>query len=112
MIKVYADQTLWMVTHVKNLLEASRIPSEIRNEFAQGGVGELSFVDAWPEIWVAPEHAHLAKRLINDLQLEGINRSRAIGEDWVCSCGEINGAMFYSCWACEKDRGENGKLPE
>lgn len=105
MIKVYADQTLWMVTNIKNLLEASHIPCEIRNEFAQGGVGELSFVDAWPEVWVAPEDAHLAKRLIQDMQLEGVNRNKVQGEDWVCAaCGEVNGAMFYSCWSCQTDR--------
>lgn len=103
-IKVYADPTLWMVTHVKNLLEVSRIPSEIRNEFAQGGVGELSFVDVWPEIWVAPEDAHLAKRLIKDLQLEGVSRSQTVAADWVCPCGEANGAVFYACWSCQKDR--------
>ena len=104
MIKVYADQTLWMVTNVKNLLEASHICCEIRNEFAQGGVGELSFVDAWPELWVAPEDAYLAKQLIHDMQLEGADRSKITTEDWVCSCGEVNGAMFYSCWSCQKDR--------
>ena len=104
MIKVYADQTLWMVTHVKNLLEISHIHCEIRNEFAQGGVGELSFVDAWPELWVAPEDAYLAKQLINNMQLERTERSNISTEDWVCSCGEVNGGVFYSCWSCQKDR--------
>lgn len=93
-----------MVTNVKNLLEASHIPCEIRNEFAQGGVGELSFVDAWPEVWVAPEDVQQAKNLISDMQLETAQRSKAQGDDWVCQCGELNGATFYSCWSCQRDR--------
>jgi len=104
-IKIYADQTLWMVTHVKNLLEASHIVCELRNEFAQGGVGELSFVDAWPELWVAPEDAHLAKQIINDMQLENNVSATTSAQEWICPCGEENGSSFYSCWSCERDKG-------
>lgn len=101
---MYADQTLWMVTNVKNLLEASQISCEIRNEFAQGAVGELSFVDAWPEVWVAPEQSHMAKKLINDYQLESTADNSRHEQDWQCTCGELNGERFYSCWACQQDR--------
>lgn len=107
MIKVYASQTLWMVTNVKNLLEARHISCEIRNEYAQGGVGELSFVDAWPEVWVAPEDAHLAKCCIKEMQLEGHHTASDVTTDWFCPCGEANGASFYSCWACQRDRPNN-----
>ena len=104
MIKIYADQTLWMVTHVKNLLEASHIVCELRNEFAQGGVGELSFVDAWPELWVAPEDAHTAKKIIEQMQPEANNSDNGALKEWMCPCGESNDASFYSCWSCERDK--------
>ena len=88
-----AHQTLLMVANIKNLLEAAHIPCELRNEYAAGGVGELSFIDTWPELWVALEDVALAKKLISEYQ--------ATSElDWQCSCGEINGAAFGSCWHC------------
>ncbi len=85
-----------MVSHVKNLLEAAHIPCELRNEYAAGGVGELSFIDAWPELWVNYEDVALAKELINDQQLPLV-------KEWRCVCGEINGPAFSSCWACQAD---------
>ena len=90
--------------NVKNLLEASHIPCEIRNEYAQGGVGELSFVDAWPEVWVAPEDAHLARQCIASMQLDSAQQNSSDNSDWLCVCGEMNGASFYSCWSCRRDR--------
>lgn len=94
MQKIFCDQTLLSVTHLKNLLEAAHINAEIRNEFAAGGVGELSFIDAWPELWVAYEDVAQANKIINEFK-EGES-----GEDWICVCGESNGSNFGSCWSC------------
>jgi hypothetical protein len=98
MQKIYTDQTLLMVTHMKNLLEVAHINSELRNEFLAGGVGELSFIDAWPELWVAYEDVAGAKQLI------AADLESSKGNDWQCTCGEANGAAFSSCWACQLDR--------
>ena len=97
MQKIYTDQTLFMVTHIKNILEAAHIHCELRNEYAAGGVGELSFIDAWPELWVNYEDVALAKQLIDEYQ----STSK---QEWRCSCGEMNGAAFSSCWSCQADR--------
>jgi len=98
MQKVYTAQTLLQVTHIKNLLETAKITTELRNEYAAGGVGELSFVDAWPEIWVNYEDTSLAKKIIHDFQ------DPDKGLDWWCSCGEKNGTAFASCWSCKADK--------
>jgi hypothetical protein len=98
MQKVYTDQTLLMVTHIKNLLESAHISSELRNEYSAGAVGELSFVDAWPELWVNYEDVALAKSVIENFL------ASTEGNDWVCRCGESNGPAFASCWACGADR--------
>ncbi|MEO0443898.1 MAG: DUF2007 domain-containing protein [Pseudomonadota bacterium] len=99
MQKIYTDQTLLQVSHIKNLLDAANIPSELRNEYAAAGVGELAFVDAWPELWVAYEDVALSRKVIDEYLATSVD-----GQDWRCSCGEINGAAFYSCWSCQSDR--------
>lgn len=99
MQKVYTAQTLLAVTHIKNLLEAARIPVELRNEFSAGGMGELSFIDTWPELWVPYEDVAQAKTIISSAE----NPETQEGE-WQCSCGETNGGAFGSCWACNRDK--------
>ena len=98
MQEVYTNQTLLMVTHIKNLLEIANIDCQLRNEYAAGGVGELSFLDSWSELWVNYKDVAQAKKIINEYMLS------PVGQDWVCSCGEINGASFASCWFCQTDR--------
>jgi hypothetical protein len=98
MQKIYTDQTLFAVTNVQNLLAASHVQGFIRNEFAAGGIGEIASVDAWPELWVAYPDVALAKEIINAYQSDSNEK------DWTCSCGEINGSVFGSCWACQRDK--------
>jgi hypothetical protein len=98
MQKIYTAQTLLMVTHIKNLLASAHIQSEIRNEYAAGGVGELSFLDTWPELWVSYDDVALATNVIAN------NQDLNTEEDWICACGEGNGATFGSCWSCGVSR--------
>ncbi|MFT7223382.1 MAG: hypothetical protein ACI82Z_000916 [Cellvibrionaceae bacterium] len=97
MQKIYTAQTLLDVTDIKNFLEAARIPCELRNEYAAGGIGELSFIDAWPELWVNNEDVRTAQQLID-------SRETIAGHEWRCPCGEMNGQNFLSCWACQRDK--------
>ena len=95
--RVYCHQTLFQVCNVKNLLESANIPCVIRNEYSAGGVGELSFIDAWPELWVDLEDVTRAKQLIEEYE-------RTPDSEWQCACGEINGSAYASCWYCGKDK--------
>ena len=49
---VYANESQFLVTNVRNLIEAQDIRTFLKNEFAQGAVGEISAFDSWPEVWV------------------------------------------------------------
>jgi len=98
MQKIYTAQTLLAVTHIKNLLESGNINAELRNEYAAGAIGDLSFVDAWPELWVNYEDVMRAKEIVKDFQ----DPSNTL--EWQCSCGEENGAAFGSCWSCKIDK--------
>jgi hypothetical protein len=105
MQKIYTDQTLLAVTNVQNLLAASDVQGFIRNEFAAGGIGEIASTDAWPELWVEYPDVALAKEIINAYQADPKEK------DWTCSCGEINGCVFGSCWACQRDKPANQLQP-
>jgi len=49
---VYTDENFFLVNNAKNIIEAVGIAKFLKNEFAQGAVGEVSAFDCWPEIWV------------------------------------------------------------
>ena len=49
---VYTNENPFLVSNAKNLIEAEGIGTFLKNEFAQGAVGETSAFDAWPEVWI------------------------------------------------------------
>jgi len=96
---IYTNESHFLVNNVKNLLEAQAINSFLKNEFAQGAMGEISAFDAWPEVWV-----------FDDSEVE---RATAIAQsaqhnydkkDWICQrCLEENDASFEICWQCQTE---------
>ena len=94
---VYANENSFLANNVRNLIEAQGISTFIKNEFAQGAVGEVSAFDAWPEVWV-----------INDVDFERakeilkLSQSGTKGDEWVCErCSEKNDPSFEVCWNCQ-----------
>jgi len=78
-------------------LRAAGIDTRVLNEHALGGVGEIPFTHAYPEVWI-----------LRDADLE---RARAVlqahrapqpgGPDRVCpACAEPNPPAFETCWHC------------
>lgn len=81
-----------------DLLGHAGIAARLLNENAQGGLGEIPFTHAYPEVWV-----------MNDSDLE---RGRTVVEKYehlpieagviFCSaCGEENPRNFELCWRCD-----------
>ena len=94
---VYSHENSFLVNNVKNLIEARDIDVFIKNEYAQGGVGEISAFDCWPEVWI-----------INDgdfdraMEVVISSQNRTNEPDWVCHhCSEKNDASFELCWNCQ-----------
>lgn len=52
MNKVFTHENRLIVFNIKNLLEKQGIECTIKNEFASGGVGDLSPFESWPEVWI------------------------------------------------------------
>ena len=96
---VYTHQNAALVGLAKNVLTDNEIEAKLQNYFASGGAGELSPVDAWPELWVLDDSEYeRAKALIADV---GDNA----GSDWICkACNEENGPSFAICWNCQAEK--------
>ncbi len=97
---VYTHPTLAVVSLARAELERLDIPCVLRNEFALGAIGELSPIDAWPELWVLEDRDwERASRAIETM------RGDSPGADWNCDrCGSANPGTFATCWHCAGER--------
>lgn len=96
---VYSNENHFLVNNAKNIVETEGIAVFVKNEFAQGAVGELSAVDAWPELWICDdsEFERVQELLASQLQ-------QRLGADWVCQqCKEVNASSFDICWQCQHE---------
>lgn len=100
MKKVFSHEVLASVILRQAELEKQGIKTVIRNEFLSGGVGELSPLDTWPELWILnPGRYEQAMRLIAAIA-EAPERGA-----WVCpNCAEQNEGSFEYCWRCTADQ--------
>jgi len=96
MKKLTSADSLITINHFKNLLASEGIPTEIRNEHLGSIMGEMPFVETWPELWV-----------INDLDFDRATELiTAVDKEsptapWRCKhCGEENEGQFAACWKC------------
>jgi len=96
MKKLTSADSLITINHFKNLLEVEGIPCQIRNEHLGSIMGEMPFVETWPELWVVNDlDLDRARQLINDAASESPQAP------WRCSkCGEENEGQFAACWSC------------
>ena len=88
-----------MIWRVKQFLEDNGIPCFIRNEFAVGGIGDLSPIDSDPEVWLVDEEWRpRAEKLLDELLSSPDSEAPA---EWICKgCQEHNEASFEICWHC------------
>lgn len=97
MRKIHTAESIIEIAHLRNVLVTAGIRCQIRNDRLVGALGEIPFIDCWPELWLLDEGDALrAKGLINDELRPAIAR-----ESWTCTqCGEIIEGQFSECWHC------------
>ena len=98
MKKLTSADSLITINHYRNLLASEGIPSEIRNEHLGSIMGEMPFVETWPELWV-----------VNDLDFDRATQllkavdAESPSTPWRCKrCGEENEGQFAACWNCSE----------
>jgi hypothetical protein len=94
---LYSNENNFLVSNVKNIIESHDISTFIKNEFAQGAIGEVSAIDSWSELWVLDDADFKRAMVILESSQESIK-----GEDWACNhCSETNDPSFEICWNCQ-----------
>lgn len=100
MKKLYSAENRLLVFHIKNLLDAEGVDTQLKNEFAGGGVGDIAPLDTWLELWVSDNEFAAAglklKHIVHGLENPS---SKTIQ----CKhCAETSDAHFKVCWNCGK----------
>jgi len=99
MKRVYSDNNVAMVWHVRNMLQAQDIDVEVRNDRLYTVAGEVPITECMAEVWVKnPLFYRLAEQLISEMK----SGPEETLPDWQCaSCGENNAGCFAVCWNCQ-----------
>lgn len=98
---IYTHENRLLVELAKSKLEVAGIPVFLKNEFAQGGSGDLAPHQTWLELWLERERDF--ERACQLLRNDDDGQSA-----WRCGeCGEENGAAFDYCWNCQCPRPAN-----
>lgn len=97
MKKLTTSTNLVMINHYKNVLESEGIGCRIKNEHLGSIVGEIPFLEVWPELWVINDLDYdRAKQLIDEKITD-----ESPQPVWRCTkCGEQNEGQFAACWKC------------
>ena len=103
MKKLTSSPSIVTINHYKNVLESEGIPCQLKNEHLGSIVGEIPFLEVWPELWVINDLDYdRAKQLI-----EGTAQDESPQSSWHCNkCGEQNEGQFAACWNCGEAAGD------
>lgn len=87
---------------LKMLLEGEGIACLIRNEELFAAMGEIPFVECFPELWVVDDEVYPRAMLLVEGWLKADDRKE---EPWACpGCGERMEGQFGACWKCGRER--------
>jgi len=85
----------------KELLAKEGVDCYIRNEQLSAALGEIPFIECYPELWVVDEEFYPRARMLLDAWLEPVDH---LEPDWICAgCGETVAGNFTTCWACGRE---------
>jgi hypothetical protein len=97
MVRIYSAATLPDAHLVRGLLGQAGIEATVFNENLQGGLGEIPFTHAYPEVWIVDERdLHRAREVIRQIEQPAPGSGAAI-----CPrCREGSPGHFQVCWNC------------
>jgi hypothetical protein len=102
MKRVFRAASLIQVAHARNVLLTAGIPSELRNQYLAGALGDLPMLETWPQLYVEDADEQPALRALARAA------TAPAGSAWTCEhCGEVLEPQFTSCWRCGSAAGQN-----
>ncbi|MDX2480668.1 MAG: DUF2007 domain-containing protein [Desulfuromusa sp.] len=89
----------------RDMLAEEGVDCLLKNDRLFAAIGEIPFVECFPELWVIDDEIYPRARLLLDGWL-----ARDVGADetiWICAhCGEQSTQQFSACWNCSRPREE------
>jgi len=86
---------------LRSLLAQEGIEAVVLNQTPAGAGGDIPFVVAWPELWIANEEDEPAARAIAERYLAQREHKVENRPPWKCPrCGEMIEGQFTDCWRC------------
>jgi hypothetical protein len=95
--RIYKAADLPAAHLVAGLLRQAGIDARVLNENAQGGLGDIPFGEAYPEVWIS--HAPDATRA-TEIIAHFESAPTESGSVFCRACHEENPANFELCWQC------------
>jgi hypothetical protein len=100
MVRIYSATSLPDAHLVRGLLGQAGIDATVFNENLQGGLGEIPFTHAYPEVWIVDERdLQRAREVIRQIErpLPGLGSI-------ICPlCHEGSPGHFQICWNCGEE---------
>jgi hypothetical protein len=87
---------------LKELLTREGIDCLVRNEQLFSALGEIPFLECYPELWIVDDEVYPRAKLLLDGWLANDPETSV---SWTCpQCGEILEGQFGACWKCGSRR--------
>ncbi|MFT7521273.1 MAG: hypothetical protein ACI9MC_003424 [Kiritimatiellia bacterium] len=99
LVKAYQATGPFDAYLVRDWLQRNGVKAQVRGEALMSIRGDVPIGEAWPTLWVAPEHLKMASGLIQEF-----DGPTLVHPPWKCTCQEENAPNFGSCWNCGRDR--------
>jgi hypothetical protein len=97
LIRIYSAANLPEAHLLMGLLADAGIRARVLNEYAQGGMGEIPFPNACPEVWIEREaDRERALAVVRTYERRGPDPAPRL----CAHCGEENPGSFETCWRC------------
>jgi hypothetical protein len=100
MVRIYSAATLPDAHLVRGMLGQAGIDARVFNENLQGGLGEIPFTHAYPEVWIVDDRdLQRAREVIRQIECPAPGSGSMI-----CPrCQEGSPGHFQICWNCGQD---------
>ena len=87
---------------LKERLTREGIDCLVRNEQLFSALGEIPFLECYPELWIVDDEVYPRAKLLLDGWLA---REPENAGPWTCpQCGEMLEGQFDACWKCGSSR--------
>ena len=100
MLRVYSAASLPDAHLVRGLLGQAGIDATVFNENLQGGLGEIPFTHAYPEVWIVDKRdLQRAREVIRQIE----RPAPGLGSIVCPRCQQGSPGHFQICWNCGEE---------